>query len=254
MSRARVIPFCFLTLSVFPSASSAQSKNDDRSLVRSSSSAVISVHELGIPDKAKDAYNKGVRRLNVKDWAASVPEFQRAIKSFPGFYEAYDMLGVAQLAMQSWKDAESAFRKSLDLSGGRYASPHFGLGLILCIDYKQFPEAEALIRDGLDLDPEDASGHFSLAWVLYTVRRLPEAEKSAREAVLYKPAFAEAHLLLAQIHLRQNNSAAEIEDLDGYLKLDPDSPRSARARAARADAQRALSHETANPVTAQSIP
>ena len=101
MSCSRVIPLCFLALSVFPSVGSAQSKTGDRSPL-DYTAAVVSVHELSIPGKARDAYNKGIRRLNVKDWAGSVPEFQRAIKSFPGFYEAYDMQGVAQLAMQSW--------------------------------------------------------------------------------------------------------------------------------------------------------
>jgi tetratricopeptide (TPR) repeat protein len=253
MSCSRVIPLCFLTLSVFPSVTSAQSKTGDRSPF-DYTAAVVSVHELSIPGKARDAYNKGIRRLNVKDWAGSVPEFQRAIKSFPGFYEAYDMQGVAQLAMQSWQDAETSFRKSLDLSLGHYAAPHFGLGLILCIHYKQFAQAEETVRDGLDLDPVDASGHFALAWVLYSVGRLTEAEQSAREAVRYKPAFAEPYLLLAEMDLRQNHSAAAIEDLDAYLKLDPDSPRSARAKAARAEAQRALARETAATVTAQSIP
>jgi tetratricopeptide (TPR) repeat protein len=253
MNRSRAIPFCFLALSVFPSVTSAQSTNGGRSLV-DSTGAVVSVHELSVPDKAKEAFNKGARRLNAMDWAGSVPEFQRAIKTFPGFYEAYDMLGVAQLAMQNWADAETSFRKAIDLSLGRYAAPHFGLGLILCIDHKQFAQAEETVRDGIDIDPADASGHFALAWILYTVARLPEAEQSAREAVRDKPTFAEAYLLLAQIHLRQNDSAAAIEDLDGYLKLDPDSPRSARAKAARATAQRALAHETANAVTAQAIP
>ena len=253
MSCSRVIPLCFLTLSVFPSVGSAQSKTGDRSSP-GYTAAVVSVRGLSIPEKAREAYNKGVRRLNLKDWAGSLPEFQRAIKSFPGFYEAYDMLGVAQLAMLNSADAEKSFRKSIDLSLGQYAAPHFGLGLILCIDYKQFAEAEEIVRDGLDLDPADASGHFALAWVLFTAGRLPEAEQSAREAVRYKPAFAEPYLLLAEIDLRQNHSAAAIQDLDAYLKLDPDSPRSARAKAALAAAQRALARETAATVTAQSIP
>ncbi len=253
MSCSRVIPLCFLTLFAFPSVGSAQSKTGDRSPL-DYTAAVVSVHELTIPGKAREAYNKGVRRLNVKDWAGSVPEFQRAIKSFPGFYEAYDMLGVAQLAMLNSADAERSFRKSIDLSLGQYAAPHFGLGLILCIDYQQFADAEEMVRDGLDLDPVDASGHFALAWVLYSVGRFTEAEQSAREAIRYKPTFAEPHLLLAEIHLRQNHSAAAIEDLDAYLKLDPDSPRGARAKAARADAQRALAHAAAPTVTAQSIP
>lgn len=253
MSCSRVIPLCFLALSVFPSVSSAQSKSGDRSPL-DDTAAVVSVRELSIPGNARDAYNKGIRRLNVKDWAGSLPEFQRAIKSFPGFYEAYDMLGVAQLAMLNSADAEKSFRKSIDLSLGQYAGPHFGLGLILCIDYKRFAEAEEMVRDGLDLDPVDASGHFALAWVLFSVGRLTEAEQSAREAIRYKPAFAEPYLLLAEIHRRQNHPAAATQDLDAYLKLDPDSPSSARAKVARAEAQRALARETATTVTAQSIP
>jgi tetratricopeptide (TPR) repeat protein len=96
-----------------------------------------------------------------------------------------------------------------------------------------------MIREGIQLDPADARGHFSLAWVLHTMGRLPEAEQSAREAILYKPTFPDPYLLLAQIHLDQGNFSAEIEDLNGYLKVDPHGPLSARARAALALAERA---------------
>ena len=42
----------------------------------------VSVRELTIPDKAREAYNKGIRQADADDWAGSVPNFQRAIKSF----------------------------------------------------------------------------------------------------------------------------------------------------------------------------
>jgi tetratricopeptide (TPR) repeat protein len=201
--------------------------------------SAVSVHELSIPGKAREAYNKGIRQADAGDWARSIPNFQRAIKSFPTFYEAYCGLGVAEVYLQSWNEAEAAFRKCIELSGGTFAVAHFGLGVILS-HRKQFPEAEATIREGIELDPADARGHFSLAWVLHTMGRLPEAERSAREAILYKPTFPNPYLLLAQIHLLQGNSSAEIEDLDGYLKVDPNGPLSARARAALADAKRSL--------------
>jgi tetratricopeptide (TPR) repeat protein len=232
-------------LAVFNPAAHAPSPPSDllKGDVRENASSV-SVRELTIPDKAREAYNKGIRQADADDWAGSVPNFQRAIKSFPAYYEAYSGLGVAEVYLQNWNEAEASFRKCIELSGGTFAAAHFGLGLILS-HRQQFPEAEAMIREGIQLDPADARGHFSLAWMLHTMGRLPEAEQSAREAILYKPTFPDPYLLLAQIHLDRGNFSSEIEDLDGYLKVDPHGPLSARARAALADAERSSAKENA---------
>ena len=109
------------------------------------SSAVTSVHELQIPEKARNACNKGTERLAAKDAAGSIPEFQKAIEAFPGYYEAYAKLGAAELDLEQWSAAESAFRKSMELSEGRYAPADFGLGLILATVTKKFAEAEAAV-------------------------------------------------------------------------------------------------------------
>src|SRR5271154_6538787 len=42
----------------------------------------VSVRELTISDKARGAYNEGIRQADAGEWAGSVPNFQRAIKSF----------------------------------------------------------------------------------------------------------------------------------------------------------------------------
>lgn len=238
---SRLLPFCALTFSVLPIRSFAQSKPGLGFV--NPAGEVVSVHELSIPGKARSDYNKGVRLLQQKDWSGSIPDFQRAIKAFPGFFEAYDLLGAAQLAMQDWADAEVSFRQAIDLSHGTYGPPHFGLGLILCIDHKQVADAEAMVRDGLDVDPTNASGHFALAWILYSRARLDDAERSAREAVRCKPTFAEPYLLLAQIHMKLQSWSAAIQDLDGYLKLDPAGPRSPRMRSLRDQAQLLLSSQ-----------
>ena len=72
---------------------------------------------------------------------------------------------------------------------------------------------------------------------------MADAEQSAKQAVRYAPNFAMAHLLLAQIDRRQNNSAAMVEELDAYLRIEPDGPRSAGVRAVRDEAARALAQE-----------
>jgi tetratricopeptide (TPR) repeat protein len=245
MTRARLLPFCLLTLSAIPCASFAQSEIQAQGRPMFDSGDTVSVHRLSIPGKARKSYNDGVRLLNGMDWNASVPKFERAIKLFPGFYEAYNLLGDADLGMHKWDDARAAFLQALQLSGGTFAKPYFGLGLILS-HQNQLAEAEVTIRQGLAINPEDPRGDFCLGWVLYSMGRLTEAAESARQAIADQPSFQEPFLLLAQIHLLQRNFAAEIADLNGYLALDSSSMRSARARAALADAQRNVAAQTAD--------
>jgi tetratricopeptide (TPR) repeat protein len=246
MIGARLVAFGFLTVSTLPLATFGQARTDKSGAAPAENLApTVSVHELQIPEKARDAYNKGIQRFAREDWAGSIVEFQRAIAAYPDFYEAYYKIGLANLELRLSEAAEAAFRKSMELSEGRFAPALFGLGLTLGDD-KQFDDALAFIRTGLSLDPTSARGNFTLAWVLYTADRVAEAEKSARQAVLYNPDFAMAHLLLAQIHRRQNNTAAMIEDLNAYLRLEPDSPRSAGVRAVRDEAARALDRNGEN--------
>jgi tetratricopeptide (TPR) repeat protein len=241
MMGARLVAFGFLVFTSLPSATFGQARADKSGVAPGENLApTVSVHELQIPEKAREAYNKGIQRFAQKDWAGSVVEFQRAIAAYHHFYEAYYKIGLANLELRLSADAEAAFRKSIELSDGHFAPALFGLGLTLGND-KQFDDALAFIRAGLGLDPTSARGNFTLAWVLYTADRIAEAENSARQAVLYSPDFAMAHLLLAQIHRRQNKEAAMVEDLDAYLRLDPDGPRSAGVKAVRDATTRSLS-------------
>ena len=132
MSRYSMVVFSLLMGLIPPLACSGQSSNPftTGAAAPNPASAVTSVHELQIPEKARKACEKGTRRFAAKDSAGSIPEFQKAIKAFPGYYEAYTKLGTAELDLEQWGDAESAFRKAIELSGGRYASADFGLGLI----------------------------------------------------------------------------------------------------------------------------
>jgi cytochrome c-type biogenesis protein CcmH/NrfG len=243
MNRSRVVPFCLLVLLIPPLTSSAQSKNPFATGTAAQlppSSAVTSVRELQIPQKARKACESGARRFAAKDVAGSVPEFQKAIKAFPGYYEAYVKLGAAELDLEHWGDAEAAFRKAIELSGGHYALANFGLGLILATVTKEFTEAETVVRTGLATAPADVTGHFVLAWVLYSTARLQEAEESAREAVSSNPNLAGARLLLAQIHFQERNFSAAVEDIDAYLSMGVSGSEEERVRGIRAEALRAL--------------
>jgi tetratricopeptide (TPR) repeat protein len=181
----------------------------------------VSSRELSIPKRASNAYKKGTDRLAKNDPAGSLVQLQRAVSEFPNFYEAYYAMGLAQLRLGRQEEAQQAFQKSIDASGGHYAEPHFGLSLLLC-NQQQFTEAEPIIRKALELAPGFGAGHFTLAWALFGMNRLDEAEKNAHEALMRVPRLALAHLLLARIYARRSDYSAVLSELDAYLILTPD--------------------------------
>jgi len=196
----------------------------------------VSVRELSIPPKALHAFEQGMERMANHDAGASLPHFQRAIQEYAGYYEAYDRMGAAELKLWHVREAEQAFRKSIDVSGGQYAHPLFALGAILD-DRENFAEAESVIRKGLDLNHDSWTGHYYLALALFGLNRTEDAAKSVLDVLQRKTDFPNAHLLLADIHCREKDYHSAVSDLDEYLKLAPDAPDSSRAKALRAFAQ-----------------
>jgi tetratricopeptide (TPR) repeat protein len=197
----------------------------------------VSVRELRIPSKARNAFEKGLERLAKNDPASSRKQFVQAISAFPDYYEAYYHMGVADLRLGREEEAARAFQEAIDLSGGRYTWAQFALGLLLC-RRGEYPEAETVIRKGLNADGSSAIGHLFLSVALFRLNRLEEAEKSAREALLRRPRFAWPYLVLADVHGRRDEYAMQLHDLDAYLKLEPDGPATKQVREVRAVVQR----------------
>jgi tetratricopeptide (TPR) repeat protein len=192
----------------------------------------VSVRELKIPEKAKDEYQKGMECMGKSDSAGSVNHFAKAIHVFPEFYEALSQLGMAKIHLGSMEEARQAFQTAIDLSKGKFAPAHFGFGYLLFREGKA-NEAEAILRRGLDVDGSAPEGHVILAMALLALNRLDEAEKSAEEALLRKPGYADAYLVRADVNAKRRNFREQIQNLEAYLKLEPQGMASARAQHAR---------------------
>lgn len=183
----------------------------------------VSVRELKIPGKARDAFENGLDRLNKLDVAGGRTQFARAVAAFPEYYEAYYHLGVAELRLGNNQQAAENFQKAIDLSGGKYPWAQFALGLVLC-RRGEYAEAKRVMDRGLELDSNSDIGHVMLSVVLFDLNRLEEAEQSAREALARNPGLASAYLTLADVHGRKQEFTSELHDLDAYLRLAPDGP------------------------------
>lgn len=200
----------------------------------------VSARELSIPRKAHDTLQKGLDRLYQKnDAKGSLPVFQRAIAEFPSYYEAYHLMGVAYLRLGQTVEAEQALRKSIELSEEKYFSPNVDLAALLSNE-KRFAEAEPVARRSVELDGNAWNGHYELARALVGLNQVDAAAKSALEARTRNPNSPQLHLLLANIHIRKHEPNALLEDIDSYLRLEPNGPMSSQARQMREQVQRSL--------------
>ncbi len=196
--RSRLSSFFLASIFISPAACLAQSEQS----AAAKSNYVVSVQDLRMSGKGQKAFDKGSRLLFKGDAAGSLVYLERAIAECPEHYKAYYDLGVAHFRLGHIADAELAFQKSIDLTGGSYAPPQFGMGAILC-QKQEFGQAEKVLERGLDVEPGSAIGKYYLGWAQFALNRLVEAERNVRQALVRNAKLAEARALLETIHRRQ---------------------------------------------------
>jgi Tfp pilus assembly protein PilF len=200
----------------------------------------ISAHQLSVPHKAHDEFEKGMNLIYMKaDYRGAITQFQFAIRDFPTYYEAYSEEGGAYYQLQEMDHAEEALRKSVELSSGQYADALFTLAALLT-DTKRYTEAEAISRQGIGVDSSSWRGPFELARALTALKRTDEAEKRAQQSRDIMPDNPPVYLLLANIHIQKKDYPALIRDLDDYLRLAPIGPEADQARKTREHVQTLL--------------
>jgi tetratricopeptide (TPR) repeat protein len=210
----------------------------------------VSTRALSIPRRAREAMERGLSLLHDKeDYRGSLSQFQRAIREYPQYYEAYAHMGVAYMRLEDLAQAEKMLLTSVDMSERQYAE---GLALLAAVysDQKRFAEAETVAREAVSVDSRSWLAHYELARALHELGQGAAAEASALEAARLDPANLQAILLLANIHLRMRNYVALLRDLDLYLELAPEGPSAPQARQMREQVLERMANIQPRPATA----
>jgi len=190
----------------------------------------ISQHELSVPSKAREFFAKGVQLIVDKsDYRGAVAEFARAIAKYPTYYEAYAAMGLAQNRMGDAAAAETALRKSIELSAEKYPQAMVDLAAMFNVQ-KRFSDAEPLLRKAIAVDASSWRGQFELAVALAGQHRFKEAVTSASAARDLKPENPSIYLLLYNLHIRTEDFPGALRDTESYLKLSPDGATADRVR------------------------
>ena len=193
----------------------------------------ISSHQLQAPKGARSAYDKGLKLLeNENNPTGSIPEFEKAVKAFPSYYEAYTKMGIANYHLGKVLEAEASLKKAVELSDSKFVEP-----LCLLADLynsqRNYQDAEPLARQATTLDNSNWNSFFELARSQVGLKQASEAEINALRARDLAPQNPQVYLVLANVHVLQQNYQAAVQDFDAYLKLDPDGPSNDAVRRTR---------------------
>jgi tetratricopeptide (TPR) repeat protein len=218
-----------------------------RKLIGGADGPTVSVRELSIPEKAREAMSKGVNLLYQKsDYPGSVKQFQRAIQAFPNYYEAYSQMGMAYMKMKDPAKSEEALRKSVELSQERYPDALFLLAALF-LSSRRFADAEPLARKAVEVDANSWHAQSEAAQALLGLKRPDEAQKYAEAAAKLQPENPTLRLLLADVHIQLHNDPALLDDLNGYLKLAPNGEFAPQVREQRDRVRQRLQNSQASP-------
>lgn len=190
---------------------------------------IVAADALKIPDNARKEFAQGSRLLNEKkDLVRSIAAFRRAIELYPGYAEAYFLLGSAQLQTKATAAAEASLRKAIALDAHMTAA-YYPLAVLL-FGERRYSEERELLLEAQKLDSTDWRWPFELA-------RCHAQQGQWGTALSYGLTASEStnvppkvHLLLADIYANSNKPREAIAELELFAKLDPTSAYMDRVR------------------------
>jgi len=179
------------------------------------------VHKRRSIPEVDDAMARGQDLLFKKhDARASVDEFKRAAKLDPWYGQAYLLLGLAQMQLQQWSDAQWAFEEATKVEPGN-AKAYLGAGSALN-EQKNYAEAQKTLQRSLEIRPDSAEAHYELARSLWGMGKWQLAEPHVRQAIELNKDYAGPHALMGNIYLEREEPEAALGEFEECLRLDPD--------------------------------
>ncbi len=141
---------------------------------------------------------------------------------------SYELRGIRAFEVRDWKVAEQFFRRGLALTRPHEAlrrSLQHKLGTALALEGRAADaeqQFQAVIDAGAQgIDEATAKAHYSLALLMTSDGRAPQALPHLEAAVRSQPNYIEAHLALADLFRRTKRPDAALEEYRATLALNP---------------------------------
>jgi Tfp pilus assembly protein PilF len=174
-----------------------------------------------MPQRAKQAYEKGVKQASGNKPEKALKLFQEAIEAYPRFYSAHVAMAEQYGKLQRDDEAIAAYQKAIELKADG-AAAHVGLG-VMFVKQKKYDEAIAPLRRSIELEKQSSTPYLFLGLAEMMTRDYKSSEANLLRAYeIGKPPIA--HLYLANLYELMGEPAKAVERLKAFLKENPNLP------------------------------
>ncbi|MGH9349212.1 MAG: tetratricopeptide repeat protein [Vicinamibacterales bacterium] len=163
----------------------------------------------------------------------AIARFNEALVAMPTCHACYYYIGSAHAQKQQYAEAETAFKKALEMKAD-FAEAWSGLAGIYN-SQKRFDDAAAANAKAAELAGAaggggSASAVYNQGVVLWNAQKFVEAKAQFEKAVGLDPNMAEAWYQLGMANLNTGDMNGAVAAFEGYLKAAPDGPKAAEAK------------------------
>ena len=185
----------------------------------------------------RKAFDEGVAQSRAGQYDASIESFNKALAVNPNCQDCLYNIGYAYAQKKELDKAEENYKKAI-LVKPDYAEAYNGLANIYNAQRK-FDEAAAASAKANELTASapgglaggNADSLYNQGVILWNSGKIPDAKKAFEQAIAANPNHAESHYQLAMALVNEGKLAEAATEFNSYLKLAPDGPNAATAKA-----------------------
>lgn len=194
---------------------------------------VVNAELASAPKNAVEAFEKAAEFAKKNDLASAIQQLRIATSVHPEFALAHGELGSLLIRLGRLEEAERSLRTALTLHPDARA-PKVNLGIAL-FHMRRFAEAEPIWQSIVAGGQNPAVAHYFLGQTLVHLGKFDEAVPELEAAIKLggKP-MKDAHKSLAFIFSEKGDAKRAAEQLETYLKLEPNAPDAGQLREALA--------------------
>jgi hypothetical protein len=193
--------------------------------------ATVSVIRLEVPSKARSEYEKGCDSFRKKKMPDAEKHVRDAIQKYSNYVAAWVMLGQVLEGEQKINEAHDACSHALSIDPN-YLPSYLCLAGLLDRD-NQWGDLLDMSNRALGLNPVgDRYAYYYRAVAYFHIYKLPEAQKSALEAIGIDREHRQPglHFLLAQIYAEEGDLVNATAQVQQFLKFNNDRQNEETAR------------------------
>jgi tetratricopeptide (TPR) repeat protein len=189
----------------------------------------IDVKSVNIPKDALKAFERGISKAEKGKTEEAIKAFEEAIKHHPNYVEALNDLGVQYMRAGRYQEAAAQLDRARKLAP-ESPFPALNLGIVMN-EQKRYEEAINVLSEAIRLDFNNPLAHFQLGFACFNtsdwMRAQLEFEITVEAAAQKLPI---ARLYLADIYKRQSRNNDAINQIETFLRENPNHSLSSVAR------------------------